>query len=34
MSGFDLWAEIHARARRGEAKQKMARERGLARKTV
>jgi transposase len=34
MIGFDLWTEIHARARRGEAKQKMARELGLDRKTV
>jgi hypothetical protein len=34
MMGFDLWTEIHARARRGEAKPKMARELGLARKTV
>jgi transposase len=34
MIGFDLWTEIHARARRGEAKQKMARELGIDRKTV
>src|SRR5215510_4904599 len=34
MIGFDLWTEIHARARRGEAKQKMARELGVDRKTV
>ena len=33
MIGFDLWMEVHARARRGEAKQKMARELGLDRKT-
>ena len=26
MIGLDLWTEIHARARRGEAKHKMARE--------
>jgi transposase len=34
MIGFDLWTELHARARRGEAKQKMARELGIDRKTV
>src|SRR5919109_5269807 len=34
MIGFDLWTEIHARARRGEAKQKIARELGVDRKTV
>jgi transposase len=34
MIGFDVWAEVHARARRGEAKQKIARELGLDRKTV
>lgn len=34
MIGIDLSTEIHARARRGEAKQKMARELGLDRKTV
>jgi transposase len=34
MIGFDLWTQIHARARRGEAKQKMARELGVDRKTV
>ena len=34
MIGFDVWTEIHARARRGEAKQKMARELGVDRKTV
>ena len=34
MIGGDLWAEIHARARRGEAKQKIARELGVDRKTV
>ena len=34
MIGFDLWTEIHIRARRGEAKQKMARELGVDRKTV
>ena len=34
MMGFDRWTEIHARVRRGEAKQKMARELGLDRKTV
>jgi transposase len=34
MIGFDLWTEIHARARRGAAKQKMARELGVDRKTV
>jgi transposase len=34
MIGFDLWTEIHARARRGEAKQQMARDLGLDRKTV
>src|SRR5919199_2437791 len=34
MIGFDLWTEIHARARRGEAKQKMARELAVDRKTV
>jgi transposase len=34
MIGFDLWTEVHARARRGEATQKMARELGLDRKTV
>jgi transposase len=34
MIGFDLWTEIHTRARRGEAKQKMARELGVDRKTV
>ena len=34
MIGVDLWMEVHARARRGEAKQKMARELGLDRKTV
>jgi len=32
--GVDLWTEIHARARRGEAKQEMARELGVDRKTV
>jgi transposase len=31
---FDRWAEIHARARRGEAKQTIAREVGVDRKTV
>jgi transposase len=34
MIGFDLWTESHARARRGEAKQKMARELGVDRPTV
>jgi transposase len=34
MLGFDLWTEIHARARRGEAKPKMAREFGVDRQTV
>ena len=34
MLSFDLWTEIHARARRGEAKQKLARELGVDRKTV
>jgi transposase len=34
MIGFDLWTEIHARARRGEAKQTMARALGIDRKTV
>jgi transposase len=34
MIGFDLWTEIHARVRRGEAKQKIARELGVDRKTV
>jgi transposase len=34
MISFDLWTEIHARARRGEAKQKIARELGVDRKTV
>ena len=34
MIGFDLWTELHARARRGEAQQKMARELGIDRKTV
>lgn len=34
MIGFDLWTEIHGRARCGEAKQKIARELGLDRKTV
>ncbi len=34
MLSFDLWTEIHARARRGEAKQKIAREVGVDRKTV
>jgi transposase len=34
MIGFDLWTEIHARARRGEATQKIARELGIDRKTV
>jgi len=34
MIGFDLWTEIHARARRGEAKQKIALELGVDRKTV
>jgi transposase len=34
MIGFDLWTEIHARARRGEAKQKMAHELGVDWKTV
>jgi transposase len=34
MISFDLWTEIHARARRGEAKQKIAREVGVDRKTV
>jgi transposase len=34
MIGFDLWTEIHARARRGEATQKMARELGVDQKTV
>jgi hypothetical protein len=34
MIGFDLWTEIHARARRGEAKQQIARELGLDWKTV
>jgi transposase len=34
MSGFDLWTEIHARARRAEAKQQMARELGGERQTV
>jgi transposase len=34
MLSFDLWTEIHARARRGEAKQKIARELGVDRKTV
>jgi transposase len=34
MSGFDVWTEVHTRARRGEADQKIARELGLDRKTV
>jgi DNA-directed RNA polymerase subunit N (RpoN/RPB10) len=34
MIGVDLWTEIHARARRGEATQKMAHELGVDRKTV
>jgi transposase len=34
MISFDLWTEIHARARRGEAKQKIGRELGVDRKTV
>jgi transposase len=34
MIGFDLWTEIHARARRGEAKQQIARDLGIDRKTV
>jgi len=34
MIDVDLWTAIHARARRGEAKQKMARERGVDRKPV
>jgi transposase len=34
MIGCDLWAEIHALARRGEAKQKIARELGVDRTTV
>jgi hypothetical protein len=34
MIGFDVWTEVHARARRGEAKQKIARELDLDRKTV
>jgi transposase len=34
MMSFDLWTEIHARARRGEAKQQIARDLGLDRKTV
>jgi transposase len=34
MSDFKVWTEIHARARRGEATQKMARELGIDRKTV
>jgi transposase len=34
MIACDVWTEIHARARRGEGKQKMARELGIDRKTV
>lgn len=34
MIDFNVWTEIHARARRGEAKQKIARELGIDRKTV
>jgi transposase len=34
MLGLDLWTEIHARARRGEAKRKIARELGGDRQTV
>jgi transposase len=34
MIGFDVWTEVHARARRGEAKQQIARGLGLDRKTV
>jgi transposase len=34
MIGFNLWTEIQSRARRGEAKQKIARELGVDRKTV
>jgi transposase len=34
MIDFDVWTEIHARARRGEAKKKIARELGIDRKTV
>ena len=34
MIGFDLWTEIHARARRGEATPKMVRELGVDRQTV
>jgi transposase len=34
MIDFDVWTEIHTRARRGEAKQKIARELGIDRKTV
>jgi transposase len=34
MISFDLWTEIHARARRGEAKQKIGRELGVDRQTV
>ena len=34
MISVDLWTEIHVRARRGEAKQKIARELGVDRKTV
>jgi transposase len=34
MSGFALWTEIHARARRGEATPKMVRELGVDRQTV
>jgi DNA-directed RNA polymerase subunit N (RpoN/RPB10) len=34
MSSVKLWTEIQARARRGEATQKIARELGVDRKTV
>jgi transposase len=34
MIACDVWTEIHARARRGEGKKKMARELGIDRKTV
>lgn len=34
MIGFDVWTEVHARARRGEARRKIARDLGLDRNTV
>ena len=34
MINFDLWTEIHARARRGEAKKRIAQELGVDRTTV